>query len=35
MNGRFVEHGGPDLALKLEELGYDWLRELYGTPEEA
>jgi Fe-S cluster assembly ATP-binding protein len=35
MNGRFVEHGGPELALKLEELGYDWLRELYDTPEEA
>lgn len=31
--GRIVEHGGPDLALKLEETGYDWIREKYGTPE--
>ncbi len=30
MNGRFVEHGGPELALQLEEHGYDWLREKYG-----
>lgn len=35
MNGCFVEHGGPELALKLEESGYDWLREMYDTPEEA
>ena len=27
MNGRIVESGGPDLALHLEEHGYDWLRE--------
>jgi Fe-S cluster assembly ATP-binding protein len=25
--GRIVESGGPDLALHLEERGYDWLRE--------
>ncbi|MCZ2127365.1 MAG: Fe-S cluster assembly ATPase SufC [Anaerolineales bacterium] len=27
MNGRIVESGGADLALHLEEKGYDWLRE--------
>ena len=27
MRGRFVKSGGPDLALKLEELGYDWVDE--------
>ncbi|MCQ3939331.1 MAG: Fe-S cluster assembly ATPase SufC [Chloroflexi bacterium] len=27
MDGRIVESGGPDLALHLEEHGYDWLRE--------
>ncbi len=26
MDGRVVESGGPDLALHLEEHGYDWLR---------
>ncbi len=26
MGGRIVESGGPDLALHLEERGYDWLR---------
>jgi len=25
MNGRFVMSGGPELALKLEESGYDWV----------
>jgi Fe-S cluster assembly ATP-binding protein len=33
--GRIVENGGPDLALKLEELGYDWVREKYGSTIEA
>ncbi|MFN2216285.1 MAG: Fe-S cluster assembly ATPase SufC [Anaerolineales bacterium] len=28
-NGIIVESGGPDLALKLEEHGYDWVREKY------
>jgi Fe-S cluster assembly ATP-binding protein len=28
--GRVVESGGPELALKLEERGYDWIREKYG-----
>lgn len=27
LDGRIVENGGPDLALHLEEHGYDWLRE--------
>jgi len=27
MDGRIVESGGPDLALSLEEHGYDWIRE--------
>jgi Fe-S cluster assembly ATP-binding protein len=35
LNGRIVESGGPDLALKLEEKGYDWIREKYATVEEA
>lgn len=28
--GRVVESGDPDLAHKLEERGYDWIREKYG-----
>jgi Fe-S cluster assembly ATP-binding protein len=28
--GRIVESGGPELALQLEEQGYDWVREKYG-----
>jgi Fe-S cluster assembly ATP-binding protein len=27
MDGQIVESGGPELALHLEEHGYDWLRE--------
>ncbi|HNR46116.1 MAG TPA: ABC transporter ATP-binding protein, partial [Anaerolineaceae bacterium] len=27
MDGRIVESGGADLALHLEEHGYDWVRE--------
>lgn len=27
MGGQVVESGGPDLALHLEEQGYDWVRE--------
>ncbi|MFV9504650.1 MAG: Fe-S cluster assembly ATPase SufC [Oscillochloridaceae bacterium umkhey_bin13] len=27
MEGRIVREGGPELALNLEEKGYDWLRE--------
>ena len=29
LDGRVVETGGPDLALHLEEKGYDWVREKY------
>jgi Fe-S cluster assembly ATP-binding protein len=29
MGGRIVESGGADLALHLEEQGYDWVREKY------
>ena len=29
LNGRIVESGGPELALHLEEHGYDWVREKY------
>jgi len=29
LNGRIVESGGPDLALHLEEKGYEWIREKY------
>jgi len=31
--GRIVESGGPDLALKLEEAGYEWIREKHGIVE--
>ena len=30
LDGRVVESGGPELALQLEEQGYDWVREKYG-----
>ncbi len=34
LDGKIVESGGPDLALHLEEQGYDWVREKYdGVPE--
>ncbi len=32
-NGRIVEQGGAELALKLEETGYDWVRERFGIAE--
>ena len=32
LGGRIVESGGPDLALKLEEKGYDWIREKHDMP---
>ena len=31
LGGKIVESGGPDLALRLEEKGYDWVREKYET----
>jgi Fe-S cluster assembly ATP-binding protein len=27
VDGRIIRTGGPELALELEERGYDWLRE--------
>jgi Fe-S cluster assembly ATP-binding protein len=30
LGGRIVETGGADLALHLEEQGYDWVREKHG-----
>jgi Fe-S cluster assembly ATP-binding protein len=35
LDGRIVESGGPDLALHLEEQGYDWVREKYEEPTSA
>jgi Fe-S cluster assembly ATP-binding protein len=35
MGGRIVENGGAELALELEEKGYDWLREKHGLIAEA
>lgn len=31
LDGRIVESGGPELALQLEEQGYDWVREKHST----
>lgn len=33
LDGRIVESGGADLALHLEEQGYDWVREKYEEVE--
>ena len=30
LEGRIVESGGPELALELEEKGYDWLNEQFA-----
>lgn len=30
LDGQIVESGGPELALRLEEQGYDWIREKYA-----
>ena len=30
LDGRIVESGGPELALELEEKGYDWIRARHG-----
>jgi len=35
LDGRIVESGGPDLALHLEDQGYDWVREKYEETAEA
>lgn len=34
-DGRIVESGGKEMSLMLEEEGYDWVREKYGTTEVA
>lgn len=31
LDGRIVESGGPELALQLEEKGYEWVREKHGA----
>jgi Fe-S cluster assembly ATP-binding protein len=31
-NGRIVMSGGPELALELEEKGYQWIRDQFGEP---
>jgi Fe-S cluster assembly ATP-binding protein len=33
--GKIVESGGPDLALHLEEKGYEWIREKYEEVAES
>ena len=35
LNGQIVESGGADLALHLEEKGYDWVREKHQEKAEA
>lgn len=35
LDGKIVESGGPDLALHLEEHGYDWVREKYDSVPEG
>lgn len=35
LDGRIVESGGPELALELEERGYDWVRARHAEAEEA
>ncbi|NLE83382.1 MAG: Fe-S cluster assembly ATPase SufC, partial [Chloroflexi bacterium] len=34
-DGKIVETGGPELALKLEEHGYEWVRDELDQPEIA
>jgi len=35
MQGRIVRSGGPELAEKLEEQGYDWIKEELGIEDET
>jgi Fe-S cluster assembly ATP-binding protein len=35
MQGRIVKSGGPELAQKLEEQGYDWIKEELGIEDET
>jgi Fe-S cluster assembly ATP-binding protein len=32
VNGQIIRSGGRDLALELEEKGYDWIKEEHGIP---
>jgi Fe-S cluster assembly ATP-binding protein len=32
IKGRIVKSGGPELALELEERGYEWLEEEANPP---
>jgi Fe-S cluster assembly ATP-binding protein len=32
-DGRIVESGGADLAVRLEETGYEWVKEKYNGAE--
>jgi Fe-S cluster assembly ATP-binding protein len=32
LDGQLVESGGAELAEKLEERGYDWVREKHAEP---
>jgi Fe-S cluster assembly ATP-binding protein len=34
-DGRIVETGGPELALKLEEHGYDWVRDEFDKSDDV
>ena len=35
LGGRIVESGGAEMALKLEESGYEWVREKYGPGDDS
>ena len=35
MHGKFVKHGGPELALKLEDAGYEWVEDEIGHQAEV
>ena len=35
VDGRIVRSGGKELALELEEKGYDWVKEELATPPDA
>lgn len=35
MQGRIVKSGGPELAMRLEEEGYDWIKEELGIEDET
>ncbi len=35
MQGRIVKSGGPELAARLEQDGYDWIKEELGITDET